>query len=545
LVREILLDEITIASLLDSEGVEGSGPSKQETKLPSVLIVEDEALVAKDISRTLTELGYRVTGCVPSASAALLSLEDVRPDLVLSDIRLKGGLDGIQLSATIQERFGLPVVFLSSHADPATVARAAATNPYGYVLKPFRVRELHAGLELALRRHAIDDRLQQQSMTDELTGLYNRRGFQLLAEHQIKLALRSGRSAAILLADLNGMKAVNDTYGHEAGDQLLLDATRVLRGSFRGSDIVCRLGGDEFVALAVDATPAALELLRHRIQAKVDEVNAEEGRRCRLSMSIGIGAWNSAVHRTLADVLADADAKMYEAKAAARKRGSGPMPALRKSHCAPTVEGAVGSSSGHGGVADAFIRMVDMRDRATGSHARLVARYSRVIAQTLGFAIEATRALGRAALLHDVGELVSSAARVGADETGENDSMELITFHTTRGAEILRGTQDELLERAAVIALGHHEHWDGTGYPGHLRGEECPLDARIVAAADAYDQLVRLGSNDETIRRRFTRAAGTEFEPTLAAVVLESLPILRSMGDATRPTRPPPARPLG
>ena len=131
--------------------------------MASVLIVEDESLVALDLQCILQDLGYRVTGTAASFDEAVQAAESARPDIVLMDIRLKGGRDGIQAADMIRARFGSPVIFLTSHGDAATVARAKAVNPYGYLLKPFTERELAATLEIALQRHSVERQLAEQT----------------------------------------------------------------------------------------------------------------------------------------------------------------------------------------------------------------------------------------------------------------------------------------------------------------------------------------------------------------------------------------------
>jgi diguanylate cyclase (GGDEF)-like protein len=289
------------------------------TERASVLIVEDEATVAKDIQRTVQALGYRVVAIVGSGRAALEVVGETRPNLVLSDIGLKGDVDGIDLAIAIREQFGTPVVFLSSYSDESTLSRIAATGSYGYLMKPFRAPELRASLALAFRRLELDVKMQQEALTDELTGLHNRRGFHVLAEQHLKVASRAAQRVMLVFADLNGMKVVNDTHGHEAGDRLLIDAARALRRAFRRSDIVARFGGDEFVVLLVDPDLSAPQVIERRVHASVQELNSCTDRRsCPVSISLGVCIWKPEVHRSLGDLLADADAKMYEAKAARR-----------------------------------------------------------------------------------------------------------------------------------------------------------------------------------------------------------------------------------
>jgi two-component system CheB/CheR fusion protein len=127
----------------------------------TILIVEDENIVAKDIRRTLQSLGYEVPEAVATGEAALERAEQLRPDLVLMDIVLRGEMDGIQAAEIIRQRWETPVIYLTAHADPATLRRAKITEPFGYVLKPFEERDLHTTIEMALYKHAMEQKLRE------------------------------------------------------------------------------------------------------------------------------------------------------------------------------------------------------------------------------------------------------------------------------------------------------------------------------------------------------------------------------------------------
>lgn len=129
-----------------------------------ILVVEDDAIVCEDISRTLRQLGYEVPSATASGEAALLALAAAAPpvDLVLMDIRLAGKLDGIETTQRIRERWTLPVVYLTAHSDDATLARAKETGPHGYLVKPFTERDLRTTIEVALRKHELEQRLAQR-----------------------------------------------------------------------------------------------------------------------------------------------------------------------------------------------------------------------------------------------------------------------------------------------------------------------------------------------------------------------------------------------
>lgn len=131
-----------------------------------ILIVEDEAIIAEDLSEILVSLGYEVTGIAISAREALQLIEESVPDLILLDIRLKGGKDGIELAREIRDHYRLPFIFLTSHADHSTLERAKEVNPYGYLLKPFEEREIYAGIEMGLANFEKENRQPQRSQSE-------------------------------------------------------------------------------------------------------------------------------------------------------------------------------------------------------------------------------------------------------------------------------------------------------------------------------------------------------------------------------------------
>ncbi len=127
-----------------------------------ILVVEDESIVAKDIQNSLKKLGYQVPTTVSSAEKAIEEIEENRPDLILMDIMLKGQMSGIEAANLIKERFGLPLIFLTAYADDNTLSKAKITEPYGYIIKPFKEKELQTTIEMALYKHEKDEVIKKE-----------------------------------------------------------------------------------------------------------------------------------------------------------------------------------------------------------------------------------------------------------------------------------------------------------------------------------------------------------------------------------------------
>ena len=293
----------------------------------SILVVEDEGIVAQDLLETITRLGYRVAGVASEGVQAVCMAQELQPRLIIMDVGLRGEVDGIQAAQMIQERGQVPVIFLTGHRDLETLERAVRTGPLGYLVKPFQEVELRCSIEVAIHKHRAElatrereealrrnaDLLASLSLVDELTRLRNRRGFFELAGQALKVARRERHVLGLFFVDLNGLKQINDTLGHLVGDQALRETADVLRRTFREADIVARLGGDEFVALA--HVQQDTSVLRERLRDQLALINSASDRSYTLDVSIGTTLVD-AVSDSIEDLIARADADMYEEKRA-------------------------------------------------------------------------------------------------------------------------------------------------------------------------------------------------------------------------------------
>jgi diguanylate cyclase (GGDEF)-like protein len=158
------------------------------------------------------------------------------------------------------------------------------------------------------------EKLRDLSLRDELTKLYNRRGFFTLAEQQVKIAKRLNNEISLLYMDINGLKWINDSFGHRKGDQALIDAANILKGTFRESDIIARIGGDEFVTFLFGASQEAAEVPVKRLQENIAEFNAQRNRKYKLQLSTGIVSYDYKHPLSIDELLEQADRLMYKEK---------------------------------------------------------------------------------------------------------------------------------------------------------------------------------------------------------------------------------------
>jgi diguanylate cyclase (GGDEF)-like protein len=238
-------------------------------------------------------------------------------DLNLPDAR---GLDALRRLRTESGR-EIPVVVLTGEQDEEQAIAAVGAGAQEYLVKDeIRGALLARAISHAVERHRMQERLLQAALRDDLTGAYNRRGFLELGRHRVDLARRRGEHLAVLVADVDGLKAVNDSLGHAQGSRLICDVAAILLQTARRSDVVARLGGDEFAVLLTGPAGAAAALTR-RIRDAVARANARGDRPYRISLSIGAAVTDPGTELDLDRLLEEADRRMYEDKREHRSRG--------------------------------------------------------------------------------------------------------------------------------------------------------------------------------------------------------------------------------
>jgi two-component system cell cycle response regulator len=294
-----------------------------------VLVVDDSALIRAILVSELEENGHAVREAEDGEQALFLCDEEL-PDVVLLDVMMPGmsGLEVLDRLHADPATRHVPVVCLTGRTDVEDIVEAMDRGAHDYLRKPFQTPELMARVTSALRVKRLadelrsrNDELERVSRTDLLTHLPNRRHVEATLVAQVAHAARHGLPLSVLMIDLDRFKSVNDTYGHGAGDRVLVEVASRLRGALREGDTVGRWGGEEFLAvLPMTPAPAAL-LLAERLCTQVAgrPVLLEDGTGLEVGVSVGC-AGDALDERRL---LADADAALYRAKAAGRGRALG------------------------------------------------------------------------------------------------------------------------------------------------------------------------------------------------------------------------------
>jgi two-component system cell cycle response regulator len=223
-----------------------------------------------------------------------------------------------------------PMVVLAECEDEVLAVEALRQGVQDFLDKEHLERTVLArALRYSIERHRLQKNLQNLSLIDDLTGLYNRRGFLALAEQHLRIIQRKG-AALLIYLDLDDLKLINDSYGHLEGNRALIVTANVLRACFRQSDILARLGGDEFCVLMTDAGQDSAPQVRKRLQERADFVNALSSWRFRLSLSVGITDVPVVHQPSLDQLLRIADTHMYEEKKNKPLRGAD-SPSLKQS----------------------------------------------------------------------------------------------------------------------------------------------------------------------------------------------------------------------
>jgi diguanylate cyclase (GGDEF)-like protein/putative nucleotidyltransferase with HDIG domain len=378
----------------------------------------------------------------------------------------------------------------------------------------------------------------ERANIDELTGLFNHRYFHQRLDEEIARASRFGQVFSLILLDLDLFKTYNDVHGHLAGDEILRQAAQHIKLTIRRIDIGVRYGGDEFAVIlpqtSIEGAHVIAEKIHKRIETRTESLDVP------LTCSIGVASWpEDGIMRE--EIVQAADAALYHAKQTGRDR------ICLASHVAfsevldreakPEAKAAVLSTI------YALAATVDAKDHYTYGHSKKVAKYATEIAEALGYSEEKIATIRAAALLHDIGK-IGIADRV-LEKAGPLTSKEWepIRAHPNLGAAILKHVDG--LRDCLVSVQYHHERYDGTGYPSGLKGENIPLDARIMAVADAYDAMTsfrpyrRGRASHEQALAELRRCAGTQFDPAVveafANLELEPTALLAESEEETIP----------
>jgi diguanylate cyclase (GGDEF)-like protein/PAS domain S-box-containing protein/putative nucleotidyltransferase with HDIG domain len=327
-----------------------------------------------------------------------------------------------------------------------------------------------------------EERLHYLSYHDQLTGLYNRRFFE---EQLLRLNSRSYYPLIITMADINGLKLMNDSFGHTAGDIYIQKVAEVLREGFREKDIISRLGGDEFIILSPNTDIVEIKELIGRINERTKH---EAVNKITLSVSFGYSV-KYREEESILEVLRKAEDYMYKKK-------------------------LLVSTGIRGKTIYTVMAALHEKNPREEQHSFRVSELCEKMGTALGLQEDEVKELKTVGLLHDIGKVAIEEGILNKNGKLVEQEWAEIKKHPEIGYRILSSV-NELSEMADYV-LAHHERWDGNGYPKGLKGNEIPVQSRIIAIADAYDAMISERSYRQALPKEYAiseliKGAGTQF----------------------------------
>lgn len=343
-------------------------------------------------------------------------------------------------------------------------------------------------------RKRYEEEIVYLSFHDQLTGLYNRRFFE---EELKRLDVSRNYPLTLVMGDCTGLKLINDSFGHAIGDELLKNVAEVLRKGCRRDDIIARLGGDEFVILLPNTDSTETEQILERVQSLAiqERVGSIE-----LSISFGYET-KRLITEDIFELLKKAEDHMYK-----KKLYEGPI--MR------------------GKTINTIINTLHEKNKREKQHSYRVSELCQSIGEAVGLLEEEIQKLKTVGFLHDIGKIAISEEILNKPGKLSKDDWTKIKRHPEIGYRILCSVNG--MAEMAEYVLAHHERWDGLGYPKGIKGEELPLQSRIIAIADAYDAMTsprryQDALSDEAAIAELQKNAGFQFDPELVKLFIDKV----------------------
>jgi diguanylate cyclase (GGDEF)-like protein/PAS domain S-box-containing protein len=340
-----------------------------------------------------------------------------------------------------------------------------------------------------------EEQLKYISLHDPLTGLYNRTFY----EAELDRLHKEGRLVGLMICDVDGLKGVNDIKGHQAGDQLLMKAAKLLQEAFTENDMVARIGGDEFVVIFPEPDLVRIKKAKSLIQETLLKHNQENPQNP-LNISIGydIGDCNMNDYKS---IFAKADDDMY-------------------------LEKLNRNQKNRNLIIKNLVKMLGAKSFTSEDHVKRLQRYIQKISQYFKLPKRKIQDLTLLARFHDIGQIGITDEIVLKRGSLTMEETNIMKQHVEIGFGIAQMAQE--FSRIADWILKHHERWDGNGYPLGLKGEEIPLECRIMAVIDAYDAMTsdrpyRKAKTHQEAVRELESCSGIQFDPHIVEIFVESL----------------------
>ncbi|MDR3596700.1 MAG: diguanylate cyclase [Clostridium sp.] len=409
--------------------------------------------------------------------------------------------DGFEVLREMKEDFNLmdiPVIVCTGTSDKGAIEKALSLGAYDYFSKPLSEEAMKISLPLKIK-NAIDlmkrkEEIIYLSYHDQLTGLYNRRFFE---EELSRIDIKRNLPLTIIMGDLNGLKLINDSFGHPMGDEIIKEVANVLKSGCRAEDVTARLAGDEFVIALPKTGDVEAEQIVNRFK---ELLSREKVGSIDLSISFGYGCKYNEEEK-IQDILKIAEDNMYAKKLFESQ-------SMREK----TIKN--------------IINTLRENNKSEREHSFRVSALCTSMGEALGMSENEINKIRTAGELHDIGKIAVDDKIINKEGKLTEDEWKEVKRHSDVGYRMVNAVNE-----MAVIAnyiLHHHERWDGNGYPQGLKGEEIPLVSRIITITDAYDAMISKRSykselSKEAAIEELQKNAGIQFDPKLVNIFIEKV----------------------
>lgn len=404
--------------------------------LSRILIVDDNEAFVAYLQGSLEKLGYPVCGIACCGEEAIEKAGQIHPELILMDISLAGGIDGIETTKQIKARFNIPVIYLTASSDKETIERAMISEAFGYLVKPFDIKSLHTNIEMALYKHFMEGKAKQ-------TELENRK-----LKQKIEFILGAAKTGLNIIDAQYNLHFVDQEQQKIYGDP----TGKKCYEYFMDKDEPCAVCG-------------ALKAMQTQASTLSEEILLKEGNRPTQVTTIPYKDDDGTLY--FAQVKVDiTERKQTE------ENLKNTLAKLRQSL---------------GGIIKAMALTVESRDPYTAGHQRRVADLARAIADEMHLSKDQVEGIRIAGVIHDLGKISIPAEILSKPGRISDIEFSLIKTHSQVGFDILQSI--EFPWPVAQIVYQHHERMDGSGYPRGLAGENILMEARVLMVADVVEAM--------------------------------------------------------